>query len=83
MLHAGSTNGITAAIAEWGGLLQAYHKSYKVPDVTLSKIGYQTVIQSVPSLKSYSLDTRTITLVCRTGLKVSAITGQRSLLRLL
>ena len=42
MLHAGSTSGITAAIAEWGGLLQAYHKSYKVPDVTLSKIGYQT-----------------------------------------
>lgn len=42
MLHAGSTSGITAAIAEWGGLLQAYHKAYKVPDVTLSKIGYQT-----------------------------------------
>jgi|EP01046_Picozoa_sp_COSAG06_P015634 hypothetical protein len=42
MLHAGSTGGITAAIAEWGGLLQAYHTAHKVPDVTLSKIGYQT-----------------------------------------
>jgi len=42
VLRAGSGPGITAAIAEWGGLLQAYHRSYKVADVTLSKIGYQT-----------------------------------------
>ena len=42
LLHAGSGAGITAAISEWGGLLQAMHKSYKIPDVTLQKIGYQT-----------------------------------------
>lgn len=72
LLHAGSGAGITAAIAEWGGILQAVHKvsqlvllpsaaahrrgfsvlggcrtgmdaqTYKVPDVTLQKIGYQT-----------------------------------------
>lgn len=44
VLHASQSPGITNAIAEWGGLLQAVHKqtSYKVPDVTLQKIGYQT-----------------------------------------
>ena len=42
ILTIGSGPGITAAIGEWGELLQAYHKTYKVPDVTLEKIGYQT-----------------------------------------
>ena len=39
VLTVGSGPGITAAIGEWGELLQDYHKAYKVPDVTLEKIG--------------------------------------------
>ena len=42
ILTIGTGPGITAAIGEWGELLQAYHKAHKVPDVTLEKIGYQT-----------------------------------------
>jgi hypothetical protein len=42
VLTVGSGPGITAAIGEWGELLQAYHQAYKAPDVTLEKIGYQT-----------------------------------------
>lgn len=34
--------GITATIGSWGQTLQAVHKTYRVPDVTLAKVGYQT-----------------------------------------
>merc|ERR1712176_735395 len=42
LLHVGSSRGITAAIGEWGELLQKVHRSYKIADPTLEKIGYQT-----------------------------------------
>ena len=42
VLHAARRGGITAAVAEWGELLQRAHKAYKLTDVTLTNIGYQT-----------------------------------------
>ncbi|CAK0845740.1 unnamed protein product [Prorocentrum cordatum] len=42
LLHLGASRGITAAIGEWGELLQAVHRTRKLQDVTLDKIGYQT-----------------------------------------
>lgn len=42
VIRAGTAGGITATIGEWGEMLQAVHKTHRVPDVTLSKIGYQT-----------------------------------------
>lgn len=41
ILHAGY-GGITSTLAEWGQILQRSRKSYKVSDVTLETIGYQT-----------------------------------------
>jgi len=42
VLHVGATRGITAAMAEWGLHMQTSHHSHKVPDLTLTHIGYQT-----------------------------------------
>eukprot|EP01052_Picozoa_sp_SAG31_P036586 SAG31_NODE_4592_length_3107_cov_9.144729_4_plen_199_part_00 len=55
MLHVGSGPGITAAIAEWGSLLQKVHKTYRVPDLTLEKIGYQTDKFVASRLSRYQL----------------------------
>jgi hypothetical protein len=46
-MHAGTAGGITSAIGEWGSLMQAAHKAYKLPDVTLQKIGYQVLERAV------------------------------------
>lgn len=42
VLRVGKYHGITAAIGEWGEMLQKVHKTRRVHDVTLEKIGYQT-----------------------------------------
>eukprot|EP00929_Paragymnodinium_shiwhaense_P062134 TRINITY_DN31017_c0_g1_i1.p1 TRINITY_DN31017_c0_g1~~TRINITY_DN31017_c0_g1_i1.p1 ORF type:complete len:815 (-),score=114.77 TRINITY_DN31017_c0_g1_i1:44-2446(-) len=42
LLHLGSTKGITAAIDDWGAVLRRSYGTWKLPDVTLKKIGYQT-----------------------------------------
>jgi hypothetical protein len=52
VLHAGSTGGITATIGEWASLLQQVHAptAYKLPDVTLTNIGYQTGAACTPPI---------------------------------
>ena len=42
ILRAGASPGVTAAIGEWGRTLQAVHRTSRVADVTLQKIGYET-----------------------------------------
>ena len=39
VLHLGSAGGITQTVAEWGSLLQAKTRSWKLFDLTLAKIG--------------------------------------------
>ena len=42
VLRAASKGGITAGIGEWGDVLQKYHSTYRLTDITLTNIGYQT-----------------------------------------
>ena len=42
VMRAGDAGGVTATVGEWGDMLQAYYKSWKLVDVTLTNIGYQT-----------------------------------------
>ena len=41
ILHLAGSPGVTQAIHEYGQLIQAYYKTYKIKDITLTKIGYQ------------------------------------------
>ena len=42
VLFSASRGGPTKAVYEWGALMQSYYKTYRLPSVTLSDIGYYT-----------------------------------------
>ena len=53
ILHLADSPGVTQSIYEWGQVMQAYHKTYKIKDITLTKIGYQVNVGGVVFVKLY------------------------------
>jgi hypothetical protein len=60
ILRAGAATGVTAAIGEWGRTLQAVHRTSRVPDVTLQKIGYETDNCRSPTADCWAEPTGTV-----------------------
>ena len=48
VMRAGTKGGVTATIGEWGDMLQAYYKSWKLVDITLTNIGYVRTHKNKP-----------------------------------